>query len=147
MDSKNLTLAHKIIINFGHKGVKMSTAITTVREIPNRHEKDSYACAAYLSQYIEKCRTTISVKVAFVAKLRPAKQQHPETHGTFKGKIELYKYLKDMYLPKSSAQKHQTFHQLQQEEEIPTPEVANNYLSVEILLLIKDQMSKGHAIP
>ena len=90
----------------------MSTVIATVRASPARYEIDFNACDAYLSQCFEKQRLRTSVKIASFAQFTPAKQQHTQTHGTFKRKIQLHKYLRDKYESMSSVQRQQ-LHELQ----------------------------------
>ena len=68
---------------------KLSTAVATVREHPDKHKKDFNMVVTFLTQYIDKRVPTLSVKVAYVAQTRPAKQQKTSSScGTFKGKIE-----------------------------------------------------------
>ena len=43
-------------------------------------------------------------------------------------------------------QNKHTFFQLQDEEDIPMPEVADNFLCAEILLPWEDQMTRGHVV-
>ena len=73
---------------------KLSTAVATVRAHPDRYEKDVDTVITFLSQYTDRKAPTPSVKVAFITQTRPAKRQKISTScGTFKGKIELRKYL------------------------------------------------------
>ena len=86
----------------------MSTPVTTIRVHPDKYEKDFDIVVIFLTQYIDKRSPTPSLKVASVAKNRPAKQQKTNAgHGTFKGMIELKKYSREEYDSTSMTQHQQ----------------------------------------
>ena len=65
------------------------SAVITVRAHADKYEKDFYTVVAFLTQYINKRASSLSVKVASFSQIRPAKWQVThENHGTFKGKVE-----------------------------------------------------------
>ena len=78
---------------------KLSTAVTAVRAHPDKWEKDFDALVAFFTQYIDKRSQTPNVNIASVAQNRPAKwQKTSASHGTFKGKIKLKKYSREIWL-------------------------------------------------
>ena len=67
----------------------MSTAVLAVRAQLDKKEKDFDVRVAFLTQYINKRATKLSVKVAFFGQMRPVQwQKTSTTHGTLKGRIE-----------------------------------------------------------
>ena len=88
----------------------MSTAVATVKAHPDRYKKDFDAVVTFLSQHIDKKALTPNVKVASITQIRPAKSQKTsKSCGTFKGKIELRKFLQEEYNSMSVAQCQQLY--------------------------------------
>ena len=93
----------------------MSTAVATVRAHPDRYEKYFDAFVTFLSQHIDRKAPTLSVKVASIAQIRPAKRQKTgANHSTYSRKIELRKYSQEEYNSMLAAQ-HQQLYELQKE--------------------------------
>ena len=64
---------------------KLSKAVTTVQAHPDKFDKDVDIVVTILTQYINKNELTPSVKVAFAAQTRSAKQQMTSpSHVTYK---------------------------------------------------------------
>ena len=74
----------------------MYTAIATVRVHLDKYEKDFDAVFTVLTKYINKREPILSGMVASVTQIRPAKwQKTSDSHGMFKGKVELKNYSRE----------------------------------------------------
>ena len=88
----------------------MSTAVAAVRIHPEKYKKDFDAVVTFLTQFINKKAPTLSVKVASVTQIRPAKRQKTSTScGFFIGEIEFKKYSREEYDSMSVAQHQQLY--------------------------------------
>ena len=77
---------------------KLFMAVAAVRAYPDKYKKDFNTVVAFLTQYVDKRASALSVKVVSVAQTRPAKWQKTiATCDTFKEKIESKKYSKEEY--------------------------------------------------
>ena len=69
---------------------KFSMAVAAVMAHSDKYKKDFDMVVAFLIQYIDKRAPTLSVKIAFVRQIRPAKWQNTSTnYGTLKEKVQL----------------------------------------------------------
>ena len=83
---------------------KLSRAVAAIRAHPDKYKIDFDAVVTLLTQYIDKRAPAPSVKVASVTQTRPAKRQKTSaSHGNFRGKIDLKKYLREQYDSRPSA--------------------------------------------